>query len=97
MRLDRRSRPYRISHTIAAAAAALSAVLAGCATTRPYTLPSGKTAYEVQCSLWFQCTEQAKKMCPHGYRLVRGPLRPPMTLSNGNLAQGPNRMDFACK
>ena len=96
MRPDRRSPPNRISHTIAAAAAALSAALAGCATTRPYTLPNGKAAYEVQCSLWFQCTEQAKKMCPHGYRLVRGPLRPPMTLPNGNLAQGPNRMDFAC-
>lgn len=97
MRLDGRSRPNRIRRMTAAAAAALAAALAGCATTRPYTLPSGRTAYEAQCSLWFQCTEQAKKTCPHGYRLVRGPLRPPATLPNGNLAQGPSRIDFVCK
>lgn len=97
MRLDCRSRPIKVSRTLAAAAAALSAALAGCATTRPYTLPNGRTAYEVQCSLWFQCTGQARKMCPHGYRLVRGPLRAPMTLPNGNLARGPSRMDFVCK
>lgn len=95
MRLDRKSRANRLSLTIAAALAC--ATLAGCATTRPYTLPNGKTAYEARCSLWYQCTEQAKKMCPHGYRLVRGPLRPWLAPPNGDHMLGPSRLDFVCK
>ena len=97
MRLDCQGRSNRVRRTLAAGVAAFAVCLAGCATVTSYELPNGKTAYEAQCSLWFQCTEQARKMCPHGYRLVRGPLRPPMPLSNGNRAQGPSRMDFICK
>lgn len=71
--------------------------LAGCATTRQYTQPNGQSAYEVKCSLWYQCTAQAKSLCPRGYRLVRGPLRPPAGVANGPLPTGPSRIDFACK
>lgn len=79
------------------AAALAAAMISGCANTQSYALPNGKTAYEATCTLWIQCTRQAKKMCPHGYRLVRGPLRPQATLPNGNPTVQSSRMDFACK
>ena len=73
------------------------ASLSGCTTTRSYTLPDGTTAYEAQCSLWFQCTREATKMCPHGYRFVKGPMHVWKSLPNQDRTLGPSRLDFVCK
>lgn len=75
----------------------MCAGLSACATTRSYTLADGKTAYEVQCSLWYQCTREAAKMCPHGYRFVKGPPRVWRSLPDQNHTLGPSRLDFVCK
>lgn len=80
-----------------AAVGLVFASLSGCATTRSYTLPDGTTAYEVQCSLWYQCTKEASKMCPHGYRFVKGPPRLWRSLPNQNRTLGPSRLDFVCR
>ena len=71
--------------------------LSGCATTHAYTLANGKSAYEAQCTLWFQCVHQAKEMCPHGYDLVKGPMRRQPALPNGTRTAGPSRLDFVCR
>lgn len=97
MGLGSRNSSNSINRIAAVAVAFSFAALAGCTSTRSYTLPNGRTAYEVKCSLWYQCTGEAKKMCPRGYRLVRGPLRPQLAPSNSQLPQGPSRIDFACK
>ncbi len=73
------------------------AALSGCATTHVYTLANGKSAYEAQCTLWFQCVHQAKEMCPHGYELMRGPVRRQAALPNGTVTAGPSRLDFVCR
>ncbi len=72
-------------------------VLGGCASTRTYSLPNGATAYEAECTLWYQCTRQARKMCPRGYRLVKGPLRPRLPSPTGAPMQKPSRIDFVCR
>ncbi len=74
----------------------VSVALSGCATTHMYAMSNGRNAYEVQCTLWYQCTEQAAKTCPHGYRLVKGPHSPQPMLPNGNVMQGSSRIDFVC-
>lgn len=83
-----------------AAVAALAtgcAAQSGCATTHAYALANGKSAYEAQCTLWFQCVQQAKQMCPHGYELVKGLLRRQAALPNGTVTAGPSRLDFVCR
>ena len=80
-----------------AAFATSCAALSGCATTHVYALANGKSAYEAQCTLWFQCVHEAKDMCPHGYDLVKGPLRRQAALPNGTLTAGPSRLDFVCR
>ena len=80
-----------------AAVATSCAALSGCATTHVYTLANGQSAYEAQCTLWFQCVQQAKDMCPHGYELVKGPLRRQAALPNGTVTAGPSRLDFICR
>jgi hypothetical protein len=71
--------------------------LSGCTTTQPFEEPNGTTAYQVKCTLWYQCVNEAKKMCPDGYRLVRGPHQRRPKLPNGTLVAGPTRIDFACR
>lgn len=71
--------------------------ISGCTTTHQYTLPDGTTAYEAQCSLWFQCTREAEQMCPHGYRFVKGPPRVWRSLPDQSRTLGPSRLDFVCK
>jgi hypothetical protein len=71
--------------------------LSGCTTTQPFEEPNGTTAYQVKCTFWYQCVNEAKKMCPDGYRLIRGPHQRRPKLPNGNLVAGPTRIDFACR
>jgi hypothetical protein len=73
------------------------AALAGCTTTQPFEESNGTMAYQVKCTLWYQCEDEAKKMCPDGYRMVRGPTHHQPKLPNGSLMAGPTRMDFACR
>ena len=76
---------------------AICVILSGCTTTQPFEQPNGSMAYQVKCTLWYQCTDEAKKMCPDGFRPVRGPNRPRPKLANGSLVPGPIRLDFACR
>lgn len=85
----------RLTRLAALATACVS--LSGCATTHAYTLANGASAYEAQCTLWFQCVSQAKQMCPHGYEWVKGLPRRQPTLPNGALTAGPSRLDFVCR
>ncbi len=88
---------HRIARTATVLLTVAVAALGGCASTRTYSLPNGATAYEVQCTLWYQCTRKAREMCPRGYRLVKGPLRPRLPSPTGAPMQKPSRIDFVCR
>lgn len=96
MRLRSRRNANGAAFMLLASLGVMCAAMSGCATTRSYTLPNGASAYEVTCTLWYQCTHQAAKMCPRGYRLVKGPLRPWRRLPNETHMQRPSRIDFVC-
>ena len=89
--------PSRVPRAATVLLTVAFAALGGCATTRTYSLPNGATAYEVECTLWYQCTRQARELCPRGYRLVKGPLRPRMPSPTGAPIQKSSRIDFACR
>ena len=74
----------------------ICATLSGCASTQMFMEPNGTVAYHAKCTLWFQCKDEAKEMCPQGYELVNGPHRRRPTLPNGTPVSGPIHMDFAC-
>lgn len=95
MTTQRTLSPNSVARTAAVLLLA-SLTLTACASTHYYTLPDGTSAYETQCTLWFQCTHEAKATCPKGYRLVRGPIHPTTPLYDEKSVQQPTRIDFAC-
>ena len=97
MHTDEKRPANRVARVATALLTVVFAALGGCTTTRTYSLPNGATAYEVECTLWYQCTRQARRMCPRGYRFAKGPLRPRLPPPTGAPLQKPSRIDFVCR
>lgn len=81
----------------------ISALLVGCATSKPMMGPSGSEAFFVKCAsaVLEACYEEAAKVCPKGYSIVdRQAGANAALIPAGNtllLARGPNSMLVECK
>ena len=78
-------------------------LLAGCATSKPITGPSGKRAYFVKCpaAAIDKCYEEASRVCPSGYTLAdKGSNSPGVVVPVGGIfvaGRGPNTMLVECR